>query len=536
MLDSHLSNSEPSRAGSAEVAKEIHLAWDQAWPAVEQSIQNQGLEILCNEGCHGCCFDFKSCSESEALLICDHIQQEFSAERQEHFRSRVESAAGCCEKRQHLGLSYSADQFERSGGIECPFLERGRCAIYPVRPLSCRSMVLATSADSPESADRELCRKCPASVTCLEAQRSQIELQTRMDEQEMSRTASAEPSQPRRQMIAERLSGLWKDETLAPSTHQMTDDSWGIRLASRKSWFDQTWRDDGFNWEVLKFPVVLPEEGEYPPDLVVLGIEPETHEVYGEPVRTNVLNELRVLYKLLPGGRFDWTQRTFETDESTAAHIVWMGDSIQERLMMWDAAIRCSGDVLCGGLGMGIFPQFALSLPQVASVHVVEMDPAIMSLIQTNWASHPWRRMNECSVEESPIEEYLTHTDRKFDTIYIDTWDALTYDYLPHVNYLKELARERLKPGGEILLWGYDMMVRFAMNQADHILKRRDYFLNASEQQLRTLERQQPLFHRMIDRLRHHSSCSREEFLTATYCAATTWTKDLGRLSLDRLG
>jgi hypothetical protein len=33
-----------------------------------------------------------------------------------------------------------------------------------------------------------------------------------------------------------------------------------------------------------------------------------------------------------------------------------------------------------------------------------------------------------------------------------------------------------------------------------------------------------------------HAACSRDEFLTETYCLATTWQKDLGRLSLDRLG
>ncbi len=49
--------------------------------------------------------------------------------------------------------------------------------------------------------------------------------------------------------------------------------------------------------------------------------------------------------------------------------------------MMWEAAKRCRGRVLCGGLGLGIFPQFALSLPHVESVHVVEVDTAIIELI-----------------------------------------------------------------------------------------------------------------------------------------------------------
>ena len=364
----------------------------------------------------------------------------------------------------------------------------------------------------------------------------QFELQARIDEQETSHAVTPSLPQTRTPAIAERLSSLWENETDASSTHLMTPKSWKVRLESREGWFDQTWRDDGFDWQVMKFPVVLPEEGEYPPDLIVLRTKPETHEVYGEEVHTNALVELRVLYKLLPGGSFDWKQRVFETKQNKAAHIVWMGDSIQERLMMREAATRCSGDVLCGGLGMGIFPQFALSLPQVRSVHVVEMDSAIISLIQTNWAKQPWLRKNDCSVSQCSIEDFLKRTDEKFDTVYIDTWDALTYNYLPHINYLKELARKTLKPGGEILLWGYDMMVRFALNQADHIWNRRDYFLAADKQQLKILESQQPLFHEMLVWFIHHAGCSRDEFLTETYHLATTWKKDLGRLSLDRIG
>jgi hypothetical protein len=309
-----------------------------------------------------------------------------------------------------------------------------------------------------------------------------------------------------------------------------------VRLASRDGWFDQTWRDDGYDWQIVKFPVVLPEEGEYPPDLVVLQLTPSAHEVYGEQVCTNDPVELRVLYKLLPGGRFNWHTRVFESNGDTDSHIVWMGDSIQERLMMWDAAKRCRGRVLCGGLGMGIFPQFALSLPRVDSVLVVEMDPAIISLINNTWTNRPWPRRDNCSIHQSPIETFLETTNEKFDTVYIDTWDALTFDYLPHVNYLKRLARRTLRPGGEILLWGYDMMVRFALNQAKHVLSRRDYFLAADKQQLSILSRQQPLFHRILRWFHDHPACSGDELYSETYRLATTWEKDLGRLSLDRLG
>ena len=204
--------------------------------------------------------------------------------------------------------------------------------------------------------------------------------------------------------------------------------------------------------------------------------------------------------------------------------------------MMWEAAKRCSGDVLCGGLGMGIFPQFALSLPQVRSVHIVEMDAAVISLIESTWENLPWLRRADCRVSCSSIEDFLQTTGETFDTIYIDTWDALTYNYLPHVNFLKELAGKKLRPGGEILLWGYDLMVRLALEQARHVLQRRAYFLDADPEQLAILKADQPLFHKMIEWFLRNPDCSRDGFLSETYRLATTWRKDLGRLSLERFG
>ena len=78
---------------SIALANEIHSSWDRAWPDIERSVANQALEIVCREGCHGCCFDFKPCARCEGLLITEHLRTEFSPDQQERFRSRVEWAA-----------------------------------------------------------------------------------------------------------------------------------------------------------------------------------------------------------------------------------------------------------------------------------------------------------------------------------------------------------------------------------------------------------------------------------------------------------
>jgi Fe-S-cluster containining protein len=198
--------------GATALATEIHSAWDQAWPDIERAVANQGLEIVCREGCHGCCFDVKPCARCEGLLIADYLRAEFSPERQDHFRSRVESAMASVRRLRVHGIGEDGNDVAHFGGLECPFLERGRCAIYPVRPLACRSMVFA--APSRSEANTTRCRQCPASVVCLEARMKHAALEASLLERE--------PATGPRATIAEMLSRLWESDGLAPATDTLT--------------------------------------------------------------------------------------------------------------------------------------------------------------------------------------------------------------------------------------------------------------------------------------------------------------------------
>ncbi len=189
--------------------------------------------------------------------------------------------------------------------------------------------------------------------------------------------------------------------------------------------------------------------------------------------------------------------------------------------MMWEAAKRARGRILCVGLGLGIFPQLALSLPRTESVHVVEVDPAIIQLIQTIWKQNPWPRMSECTITRASVEEYLQNTTEKFDTVYIDTWDAIYHEYLPHINDLRRLAIRVLRPGGEVLLWAYDMMVRQFLKTAELIWDRRGNYLKASPAQMKNIRQSYPLLHSLIHWLRVHPKCLNEEFRTTAYQLAT---------------
>ena len=109
--------------------------------------------ITCRKGCAHCCEHFVSISVAHAILITDYL---YTSERAlsvflrgyQRWRQAIESDAQSAALFQRLEQDTSriavvkpADQKllaeYHSLRIPCPFLERGQCAIYPVRPVCC---------------------------------------------------------------------------------------------------------------------------------------------------------------------------------------------------------------------------------------------------------------------------------------------------------------------------------------------------------------------------------------------------------------
>lgn len=128
--------------------------------------------------------------------------------------------------------------------------------------------------------------------------------------------------------------------------------------------------------------------------------------------------------------------------------------------MMYNNAARSWGHVLVGGLGLGLYPQYALAgaAGQATGFTIIERSPIVRELVE------PVLRAAldvPLEVRTAGIEEYLAgNTGERFDTIFLDTWDILDAARLPAINRLRELARPQVSPGGRLLLWGYRWMVR----------------------------------------------------------------------------
>jgi spermidine synthase len=337
-------------------------------------------------------------------------------------------------------------------------------------------------------------------------------------------------------LIPEVLTRLW--EAGAPKTgFLLSDAAWEKRLSSRGTAHDETWQDDRSDFAVMKIPLSFPEAGDYPPDLTLIRHRMEVQELYGENVKGEGIPECYTLYKRKPGCQFNWENMEFTAPSGKGPELrytVWMSDTLQERLMMWEAAKRSRGRVLCGGLGLGIFPQLALSLPTVESVLVLEMDPAVIEMIQEGWSGTPWKEREKCTIVQGSIEGYLESTREKFDTVYLDTWDAIYHEYLPHVNRLSGMAERVLKPGGEVLLWAHEMMIRHYLQTVKNIIENREKYANLGRERWEGLRHYYPLVHRFVEGFLERPQDSDEVLKTRAYEIAARSSKDMGVLKLSR--
>jgi hypothetical protein len=137
---------------------------------------------------------------------------------------------------------------------------------------------------------------------------------------------------------------------------------------------------------------------------------------------------------------------------------LWMSDTPQERMMMHANAKKAKGKTLVGGLGLGIYPQYAQKsrVGNAERFVIVEKSKEVIELIKPVLKKSmkvPYQIINDS------IECYLDNTKEKFDEIFIDTWATLEPKMLPMINGLKNLALLHLSWGGTIHLWGYKWII-----------------------------------------------------------------------------
>ena len=123
-----------------------------------------------------------------------------------------------------------------------------------------------------------------------------------------------------------------------------------------------------------------------------------------------------------------------------------ISDTFMEKKTQYDFVKAAHGDVLIGGLGMGMVLLAVQDKPSVSYVTVVELEQEVIDLVKPQL---PLNR--KVTVICQDIFAYYLRA--KFDTIYFDIWDNLCGDNWESMKKLERKFRPKLKQGGWMSCW-----------------------------------------------------------------------------------
>lgn len=122
----------------------------------------------------------------------------------------------------------------------------------------------------------------------------------------------------------------------------------------------------------------------------------------------------------------------------------WMSDNPFEVASLMGAVEVARGDVLTGGLGIGLLP--TLIKDKVTSIDIVELQQEVIDLVFHQIATEKMKIIRD------DLFHYLRSTDRRYDFICIDVWQDTLLPLL-EIDRAKKLAERCLKPGGITWCW-----------------------------------------------------------------------------------
>jgi SAM-dependent methyltransferase len=214
-------------------------------------------------------------------------------------------------------------------------------------------------------------------------------------------------------------------------------------VSSLPTGFDPDFDDTAWNLDWLDIPIRQIPAGTVPVGeqgggyRVTQEVASEV-QIFGRPYRLDPPLDVRLLFD--PAGT------------------LWMSDTPQERIMMYNNARRSGGHVLVGGAGLGLYPQY---VTEAESFTIVEHSPVVLKLVGPLLKEAMDARRIPLRFLLGDIEAYLDGAEAGgYDTIFLDTWPRLDASLLPQINRLRDAAARHLAPGGRLLLWGYRWMVR----------------------------------------------------------------------------
>lgn len=99
----------------------------------------------CKTGCNACCYEPVYTHFVEIENIKAFVSSNFSRKQANSFSSKFQIITNSFGIQREESKEYRCEYF--NSFFDCPFLVNGRCAVYKVRPLTCRGLVVFPRSD-----------------------------------------------------------------------------------------------------------------------------------------------------------------------------------------------------------------------------------------------------------------------------------------------------------------------------------------------------------------------------------------------------
>jgi hypothetical protein len=133
---------------------------------------------------------------------------------------------------------------------------------------------------------------------------------------------------------------------------------------------------------------------------------------------------------------------------------LWMSDTSEERRDHARMLHRATGDVLVGGLGLGLFALAAMLKPEVKSVTVIEINPDVIALVEKYLRLAAGEHADKLTVICADLLDWKPPKGQTWDVLWFDIWPTLCVDDLAEHTRLRRRFARRRNPGGHTDCWG----------------------------------------------------------------------------------
>lgn len=119
-------------AGVAAMTKDAAAWFDRVWSDIRSHVEAKGPGFACAAGCTWCCSQIVTVAPPEAVAIALHVQASFPPAALAALKARLAALDEQTRGRGAFARGYV--------NMSCAFLVDGKCSVYDVRPLRCRSV------------------------------------------------------------------------------------------------------------------------------------------------------------------------------------------------------------------------------------------------------------------------------------------------------------------------------------------------------------------------------------------------------------